>query len=65
MIDALLITWATYFGVMGVFVLSAVISPDKVRLESAWWDRALVGLWVYTFIVAAVVVTVHFIHKGI
>lgn len=65
MIDALLITWAIYFGAMGVFVLSAVISPDKVRLESAWWDRAMATLWIYTFIVAAVVVTAHFIHKGI
>lgn len=60
MINALLITWAIYFGTMGVFVLSAVLSPDKVRLESAWWDRALVGLGAYTFIVAAVVV-----YKGI
>lgn len=65
MIDALLITWAIYFGVMGVSVLSAVLSPDKVRLESAWWDRALVGLWVYTFIVAVIVVTAHAIYKGI
>lgn len=41
MINALLITWAIYFGVMGVFVLPAVLRPDKVRLESAWWDRAI------------------------
>lgn len=65
MIDALLITWAVYFGAMGVFVLSAVISPDKVRLENAWWDRALTSLWIYTFIVAAVVVTAHVVYKGI
>ena len=65
MIDALLITWAVYFGVMWVFVLSAVLSPDKVRLESAWWDRAMASLWIYTFIVAAVVVTARFIHTGI
>lgn len=65
MIDALLITWAIYFGAMGVFVLPAVLRPDKVRLESAWWGRAMTALWIYTFIVAAVVVTAHFIHKGI
>lgn len=65
MIDALLITWAIYFGAIGVFVLSAVRRPDKVRLESAWWDRALTALCIYTFIVAAVGVTAHLIHKGI